>query len=680
MKNVVRFFIILTTLLCLNMSVAQPPPPSLSPPPLIPAETQGTPKVWNLQEADILSVINEISQETGKNFVIDPRVQGKISLISSKPIKSEDAYDVFLSILELLGYSAIPSGNVIKIVPNIESAELASRVANAKSPGKGDEVVVRVIPLEHVSANQLITVLRPLLPQWSNIAAYTPGNVLIIVGRAANLKRISEIIRNVDKVSDNNVEVIALHQASATQVVSVINNLQNATRTTGEMPSVFVAADERSNSILLSGNKAGRLRMRVLISQLDSPGAGTQDNTEVVYLRYLTAAKFAPILGKIAQQLLGKGESKEAIASLQGSLPSSLRSAENGDMGATLNQAKSKEAAPPENLTNIQAEPSTNALIIIAPPTLMHALNSIIAKLDIRPAQVLVEAIIVEISQNNLKNLGIQWGSRTPTPSVNASDNAANPTPPSTGSLTDFPPLGANVVGIIPHVQLRAILNVLENNTGVDILSTPSVVVLDNHKATLEIGQDIPEQTGSYATTGSTTTVSPFNTVGRKPVTLKLIVIPQINLGNSVRLAIGLTNDSLENPQNPGLNPIIDTSKINNSVIVDTGDILVVGGLIRNNVIENIIKVPILGDIPILGKLFQNKSRSMEKRNLMVFIKPIILHNSEDSSSITYHKYDLIRNKQMSWPEDLSKTGMQKQTNILPLWKSNITLPVPFES
>ncbi len=616
-------------------------------------------RLWNLQDADILSVINEVSLETGKNFVVDPRVTGKISLISSKPIQPDEVYQIFLSVLELLGYSAMPSGNVVKIVPNMESTEFASRMATANSPGKGEEVVVRVIPLENVSASQLIPVVRPMLPQWSNVTAYTPGNVLILLGRASNLQRIANVIRNIEQSASNNVDVVPLRQASAAQIATVVANLQNAARASGDAPQVSIAADERSNSILLSGNKSARLHMKFLISQLDRPSTGSQGNTEVIYLRYLQAAKFAPLLGKIAQNMMGKKDDSPASTTTTTSSSSS-----------TTNKKET-----PENLTNIQAEPSTNSLIITAPPTMMRALNSVVAKLDIRPAQVLVEGIIVEVDDGDLKSLGIQWG-------TGSSNSSTSNTPTDTASTPfSFPPLGAGTLGIIPHTNITAILSVLESISGTNILATPSISVLDNQKATLEIGQDVPIQTGSYATTGGTNTVTPFNTITMKPVTLKLIVTPQINLGNAVRLLINLRNDSLQNPTSPGLTPLINTSSIQNSVIVNSEDILVLGGLISDNVTETTNKVPILGDVPIIGKaFFTQRSRQLIKKHLLVFIKPTIVRTTEDAMRITHTKYDMTRAAQLSWPQNLVKTTPEHAPNVLPLWKNDVKLPKPFET
>jgi len=622
----------------------------------IPAKPTG--RLWNLQDADILSVINEVSQETGKNFVVDPRVNGKISLISSKPLRKNEVYQVFLSVLGLLGYSAIPSGNVVKIVPNMETAEQATKVATERSPGQGDEVVVRVVPLENITATQLIPVIRPLLPQWSNVTSYTPGNVLILLGRASNLERIMSIVQDVDKAANSSIQIIPLKHASAAQIANVLNNLQSASRAAGETPGVSIGVDERSNSILLGGTRAARLRMRVIISQLDAPAATPAGNTEVIYLRYLEAKTLAPLLGRIALNILGKDSGAHYDSS-------STAVSTNG--AATTTTSSVKEAP---NTTNIQAEPNTNALIVTAPPALMQAIKTVIAKLDIRPAQVLVQSIIAEVDESNLTSLGIQWGSVTSNGTVSTAGM----------NVTSFPPYGAGIVGVMPSVQIQAVLSVLQNLNGVDILSTPSIMVLDNQKAAIEIGQDVPFQTGSYATTGGTNTVTPFTTIDQKAVTLKLEVTPQINLGKSVRLKLNLKHDTLQNPLNPGLTPIINTSKIANSVIINSDDVLVLGGLISHTNNENINKVPILGDVPIIGPLFQQRTTHQQKKNLMVFIKPIIVQNSEDAMTITHSKYNSVRNIEANYTDDMLDIGKAPLRPMLPPWKNSKDLPKPFEN
>jgi general secretion pathway protein D len=627
----------------------------------LPVPKKATARLWNLQDADILSVINEVSQETGKNFVVDPRVTGKITLISSKPLRQNEVYQVFLSVLGVLGYSAIPNGNVIKIVPNMESGEQVTSIATNRSPGKGEEVVVRVIPLENISATQLIPVIRPMLPQWSNISAYTPGNVLILLGRASNLFRIMNVIQDVDKAANSGIQIIPLHHASAAQVATVLNNLQSAARSAGESTAISIAVDERSNSVLLGGPKAMRLRMRVLIARLDSPSTTPSGNTEVIYLRYLEAKTFAPLLNKIALNIQGKDGGASYDAS------TSVTTSSNASTAATTT---TKDVVT--NQSNIQAEPNSNAVIITASPALMTAIKSVISKLDIRPAQVLVESIIVQVNESNLSNLGIQWGSVTPNGNVQI---AASGTP------TSFPSFGAGTVGIIPHVRIAAILNALQNLNGVNILSTPQIVVLDNQKATIEIGQMVPTQTGSYVTPVGSGSGSPlpFTTNDYKNVTLKLDVVPQINLGTSIRLKLNLKNDTLQNPQNPGLTPLINTSKITNMVIVNSDDVLVLGGLISDTNNENTNKVPILGDIPVIGQLFKQKTMSRSKQNLLVFIKPVIMQNSEDAMTISHMKYSMAQRVEANYRDDLAEIS-SSPLSVLPPWKNEKELPRPFEN
>lgn len=642
-----------------------------------PAPKEKPGRLWNLQDADILSVINEVSQQTGKNFIVDPRVTGKITLISSKPLKQHEVYQVFLSVLGLLGYSAVPSGDVVKIVPNMESGEQATKVATRKKPGKGDEVVVRVIPLKNVSAAQLIPVIRPMLPQWSNIASYTPGNVLILLGRADNLSRIMSVIKEVDKASDTSIQFIPLKHASAVQVANVLNNLQAASRASGSTASVSIAVDERSNSLLLSGPKALRLKMRVLIAQLDAPASSNEGNTEVIYLRYLQAKKVAPLLSRIAENIMGKGSSGASSSgksyfssSSKSSSMSATRTPSSGSSSNSSNGSGDNAESEDEPVAagNIQAEINTNAIIITAQPALMKALKAVINKLDIRPAQVLVQAIIAEVEENDLTSLGIQWGNIEADGSVSSSG----------GSITSFADLGAGVVGVIPGAKIKAVLSVLQNQNGVDILSTPSIMVLDNQKATIEVGQDVPFQTGSYATSSSASTVTPFTTVDQKAVTLKLDVTPQINLSTSVRLKLDLKNDTLQNPQNPGLNPIINTSKINNAVIINSDDILVLGGLISRSNNENVNKVPILGDLPIIGNVFQQKTRSRKKKNLMVFIKPIIVQDTHTAMSVSQEKYFGMRQAQANFSENLLDIGKNRVNTLLPAWSAQQDLPKPF--
>jgi len=633
-----------------------------------------TSRLWNLQDADILSIINEVSQETGKNFVVDPRVSGKISLVSSKPLKQHEVYQVFLSVLGILGYSAIPSGNVVKIVPNMESGEQTTPVLSKGSGGgkgtKGEEVVVRVIPLENVSATQLLPILRPMLPQWSNISAYTPGNVLIILGRASNLDRILTIIQDVDKAATSGIEIVPLKHASAPQLASVINNLLAANKATGDNSVPSIAVDERSNSLLLSGVKSARLRLRALIAHLDAPSKTPSGNTEVVYLRYLEAKTFAPILGRVVQNMLGKGSSASVNENI---------SAQTNALGtAVTTNVSAKESLT--NSTNIQAEPTSNALIITATPTIMESIKKVIARLDGRPAQVLVEAVIAQVEESNVKSLGIQWGNRINSSSPNnAPLNINQPNSDTTGG---FAQPGVGVVGIIPGgVQIQAVLSMLQTLNGADILSTPSVMILDNRKAIIEIGQALPITTGQYTTQSAQQNgvATPFTTQSYRDITLKLEVTPQINLGNAVRLAINLKNDTVNGTVQPGQNPQINTSSIKNYVLVNNEDMLVIGGLMNNVTNETVDRIPIISDIPVIGRLFERKGLNRSKKNLMVFIKTTILHDGLEGTIVSSNKYHYIKRKQANHQDNLRNIDRMSNENRLPPWENPRDLPTPFE-
>lgn len=630
-------------------------------------------RLWNLQDADILSIINEVSQETGKNFVVDPRVSGKISLVSSKPLKQQEVYQVFLSVLGILGYSAIPSGNVIKIVPNMESGEQTTPVLGGKEKAgrsKGEEVIVRVIPLENVSATQLLPILRPMLPQWSNISAYTPGNVLIVLGRASNLDRILTIIQDVDKAATSGIEIIPLRHASAAQLVAVINNLQAASKAAGDTSVPGVAVDERSNSLLLSGVKSARLRLRALISQLDAPSKIPSGNTEVVYLRYLEAKTFAPILGRVVQNMLGKGNA--------GSSVSESTSPQTSALGATTTtNVSTKDSVT--NATNIQAETNTNALIITATPAIMESIKKVIARLDVRPAQVLVEAVIAQVEESNTKSLGIQWGNLV-TNAQNAINNSSNNTN-STNNNGGFAQPGVGVIGIIPGIRIQAVLSMLQTLNGVDILSTPSVMVLDNRQASIEIGQSLPITTGQYTTQSAQQNgvATPFTTQSYRDVTLKLDVTPQINLGNAVRLKINLKNDTVSGTVQPGINPQINTSTIKNSVLVNNEDVLVIGGLMSNTTNETIERIPLIADIPVIGRAFQRKGMDRAKKNLMVFIKTTIVHEGVDGTVLSKGKYHYIKQQQANHHDNLYSIDRDSNENRLPPWQNPKDLPGPFE-
>jgi len=623
-------------------------------------------RLWNLQDADIRAVIAAISKETGKNFIIDPRVQGNITIVSSSPITSKEAYKVFLSALQVLGFAAVQSGSAIKIIPNANAKQLATPIATNATPGSGDEMVVRVIAVRNVVASQLVSILRPLMPEWSNVAAYAPSNTIILAGRANNINRLVKIIHSVDHTNTNEIELVPLHYASANKVVSLLNSILAADRAMGKTTNISLAADDQNNSILMSGDTAGRLRMRVLISRLDMPSSGSSGNTVVIHLNYLKAQELAPILAKIAHSayINSGGGRKKA----------------DGNTNAITNVNVGSSGDDFNKKVSIEAEPNSNAIIISAPPAMMQTLKSVIRQLDVRPSQVLVEAIIAQVSDTVARQLGIQWGANN----INGSSSAfttTNTTPSGSSSGTIAGSITQGI-GIIKSGDISMVISALSNNTSSDILSTPSIVVLNNKKAVISVGKSISIQNGSYASTGaSDSSGNPYNTFSQQNVALSLTVTPQISPDNSVRLVIKQVNDSLENPNNPSTTPIINTSNIDTTVLVNSGSILVLGGLISHDNTVSRNKIPILGDIPIIGRIFQYDSRSVEKKNLMVFLRPIILNSNMDNKKITQMRYKYMRQQQLLRGDPQHMLSIHERPPILnPLTAPKTDIPSPFVS
>jgi len=618
-----------------------------------------------LQNADIRAVISEISRETGKNFLVDPRVSGNVSIISSTPLSAKEVYQVFLSILQVYGFAAIPSGNVIKIVPAANARTLATPVVNGLSPGAGDELVARVLKMKFVPADQLVPILRPLISQWGTISGYQPANSLIILGSANNVWRISRIAQSLDTPDNNGITIVPLKRASATNITNILAKLQSAQGFSNAV-KVSISADTRTNSIVLGGPHAARLRLRMLIAELDAKPAETSYNTQVIYLRYQKAKSLAPILSNIVKGSLASAEAEQT----------------EGDKTATTTKAPASIASIGDDSggtglpdISIQGEPNTNAIIITAPPALMLTLKSVIKHLDIRPAQVLVEAVIAEVDDGTLEQLGVKWG--TEQVGEIGNDNTGSNIPP-------FATMGGIGVGIITHGSIASVISFLGADNTSDILSTPSVVVMNNQKAKIFVGKDVPFQTGSYAapgTTGNTSSgVQAFNTIDRERVGLALNVIPQINRGQSVTLNIQQSNSTLGAPIEINSDPVTDSASIQTTVLVNSGDILVLGGLTSNDVEQRITKVPILGDIPILGYLFRHKSSTVEKKNLMVFIRPIILRSRQESEGATSVKYDFIRNDQLSRRFDKRATREVRNSPTLSPWPQRGPIPIPFTS
>ncbi|MGB1581250.1 MAG: type II secretion system secretin GspD [Nevskiales bacterium] len=601
----------------------------------------------NFQDADIGTLIATISELTGKNFVIDPRVKGNVTVLSATPMDAEGVYATFLSILQVHGFAAIPSGNVVKIVPEVIAKQEGG--VGLSAPGDAPEIVTQVIEIKNVPAAQLVAILRPLVPQYGHLAAYTPSNMLIISDRAPNVKRMLGIVDRIDQDSSSEIEVVKLEHATAAEVARVVTGLiggagGNAKRA-AESAELSVIADERTNSILIGGDKSDRLRIKTIIAHLDSP-VEQDGGTQVVYLRYAKAENLAPIL---------EGYAEEA----------QQQEGETRDNKGTQRTGSSTGV-------RILPEPDINALVITAPPKTMRAIRSVIEQLDIRRAQVMVEAIIAEVNISKTQDLGVDWAIFDNDTVAGASllsiDPATLAQAVANGSAVGLLRSGINIggAGTESGNDFAILLRALRGDSNTNILSTPSLVTLDNEEAEIKVGQEVPFLTGSFTNTGSTTgSVNPFQTVERKDVGLTLKITPQINEGETVQLKIDQETSSINSSATSSLDLITNKRTLTSSVLIENGDILVLGGLIDDQETDSQQSVPLLGKIPLLGALFRSESKTKDKRNLMLFIRPVILRDSGTANYYTRQKYDFIRNKQL---EEFQKGNYfkRKDTPVLP--------------
>lgn len=587
----------------------------------------------NLKDADINALIGTVAEVTGRNFIVDPRVKGKVTVISSRPMDGEEVYQVFESILRVHGFAAVPSGEVIKIVPDVNAKQDSIPNVSDRAPGQGDEMVTRVVSVDNVSASQLVPILRPLVPQQGHLAAYPTTNVLIISDRARNVERLVDIIRRIDTVSDSEIEVIPLQHASAAEVVRILTAINRADP--GQPKGIegggpTMVADERTNSILLGGDRASRLRLRVIISHLDTP-LDRGGNTKVIYLKYAKAKDLVEVLTGV-----GKTQSEEL---------------------------KGKEAtAGGDKQLDIHADEATNALVITAPPDLMLSLESVIRQLDIRRQQIMVDAIIAEVTMSKARQLGVQWaidghtkggapvgGTNfsnfgTPIASLIAGANS-NDVSGAIGALSPGLLVGGGKFNS-GNVDFGVVLQALGTDSDTNVLSTPSLVTLDNEEAEIVVGQNVPFVTGSFTNTGATSgSTNPFQTIQREDVGITLKVTPQINEGNAIVMKIEQEVSSVSDSASSASDIITNKRSIKTNVLVENGQVLVLGGLMEDKVRESEQKVPILGDIPLLGYLFRSKQSTGDKTNLMVFLHPVILNEAAVASSYTAEKYNMIRAK-----------------------------------
>ncbi|MGQ0502630.1 MAG: type II secretion system secretin GspD [Panacagrimonas sp.] len=607
----------------------------------------------NLKDADIGTLIQTVSEVTGRNFIVDPRVKGKVTVISSSPMDSEGLYETFLAVLQVQGFAAIPSGSTTKIVPETNARQDGGTASSDGADLPIDEVVTHVYVIQNVSAAQLVPILRPLVPQWGHLAAYAPSNMLIISDRAANVQRLENLIRQIDQSGDRGIEIVHLKHASASEIVRVLTSLSQGDKQQAQDPTQkpgAVIADERSNSVLIAGDRSERQKLIGIISQLDI-SVGEDGATQVVYLRYASAENLAPILEGYAQQ------ATKAEANQGGGTPNA---APGGSGGGGGGNAESR----------VLADKDTNALIITAPPKAMRQIRDVVAQLDIRRAQVLVEGIIAEVSASKSSSLGVDWaifnGERIAAASI--LDPATLTAIQGLGSLgssnsddtsnSNLSPLGLLGNGInLAGGRIREngtsfalLLKAIKGDGDSNVLSTPTLVTLDNEEAEISVGQEVPFLTGSFSNTGAGSngsSLNPFQTIERKDVGLTLGITPQINEGNNIKLKLKLEVSSLVAGSTGGAVDLVTNKRtLTNTVSVEDGQVLVLGGLIDDNLNDTQRGVPFLSDIPLIGSLFKFRSVSKSKRNLMVFIKPAILRKQAEGDYYSRLKYDSLRDLQ----------------------------------
>ncbi len=588
----------------------------------------------NFSDADLSAVINSVSQITGKNFIIDPRVKGKVTVISSKPLNEKEVYNVFLSILQVHGFATVPTENAIKIIPDASAKQDSTPVVKRLDGQEDDQLVTKVIQIGNVNATQLVPILRPLVAQQGHLAAYAETNVLIISDRASNIDRISKIIAQVDQKSDSEIEFIKLEYAFASEVVRLLTSLDSAQAAQKQPGTADVkfTADERTNSILLSGEKHERQKYRSIITKLDQP-VQSSGNIHVIYLRYAEAENLAKILGSVGNDLL-KGQTKKT-ATDQGLSDASL---------------------------NIQADEVSNALVITAPVSLFRSLRTVIQQLDIPRAQVHIEAIIAEVQVDTSNELGVQWvidGSPNDNPvlATNFSSAGSSLAGLAAGALGDGLTLG---IGRTNDTKLNflAVVRALAGDADSNLLSTPSIVTLDNQEASIVVGQNVPFVTGEFSSTVGTTgsasgIANPFRTIERQDVGISLKVKPQINEGNTISLEIEQEVSNVSASTASAVDLITNKRLLKTTVQVEDGELLVLGGLIDEVMLDSEQKVPGLGDIPIIGALFRSKTTTKTKRNLLVFLKASIIKDPVKARSLSLAKYNFIRNEQLLKQEKL---------------------------
>jgi general secretion pathway protein D len=638
----------------LQAAQQRPPQPAPVAPPVAPKAAAVKPGevLLNFQAADIQAVVKAMGQMTNRNFLLDPRVKGQITIISAKPVSTASAYQIFLSALKAQGFTAVESIGVTRIIPTTE-AKASADVYD--EPRGGERIMTHVVIVQHSSATQMIPLLRPLMSPTSQLSAHEPANALIITDYADNIRRLVRIVEKVDQPVSTDVTIIPLKHASALDIADLVTRLSlpgaGVAGQPAGMPAALgsagdrfsIVADLRTNSLLVRADNPGRVhQIRSLIEKLDVP-AVSGGQTRVVYLRNADAVKLAEILrGLLAGEARAVQTATTATAAA----------------GAARTAAAARGAEP----SLVQADEATNALIINAPDAVYNNLRAVIEKLDVRRTQVYVEAMIVEMTTDAARELGIQWAAldKTGTATIAGAQNFPNANPGILGAVLD-PTLLSGSGGLSLAVfgnsitlpdgtvvrGLGALARALESNNLGNILSTPNLMTLDNAEAKIVVGQNVPFVTGSFAQATGTTpgaTVNPFQTIERKDVGLTLKIKPQVSEGGLIKLDIYQEVSNVARTQVSGASDLVTNKRsLETKVVVDDGHTIILGGLIEDTSTDNVSQVPLLGNLPLIGGFFRFKETTKKRTNLMVFLRPVIIYGPNDTYSVTSDRYDYLR-------------------------------------
>lgn len=649
---------------------------------MVSTSTQAQTWKINLRDADLTAFINEVADITGKNFAVDPRVRGNVTVISNKPLNKAEVYDLFLGVLNVNGVVAIPSGNTIKLVPdsNVKSSGVPF---DSKHRATGDQIVTRVIWLENTNPNDLIPAIRPLMPQFAHLSAVAGTNALIVSDRASNIYQLETIIRNLDGTGQNDIEAVSLQSSQAEEMIGLLESMSSTGAARDLKGSrIRIIADTRTNRIVLKGDTATRKRIRQMIEMLDVPAADRLGGLKVFRLKYASAKNLAEILQGLVsgQSLSGSSNSNSSSnnnvmnnsnnnnsgSSSSGSSSSSI-STPSINLGAGSNTSNQNSITSfNANGVSIIADDSQNSLVVKADPQLMREIESAIQQLDIRRQQVLIEAAIIEVEGNDADQLGVQWALGDLTNGVgliNFSNVGASIAELAAGYVAGGAAGAAANLGTGTSLLLGdyresdngsrklygALIQALKSKTKSNLLSTPSIVTMDNEEAYIVVGQNVPFVTGSATTTSAG--LNPYTTVERKDVGVTLKVVPHIGEGGSVRLEV---EQEVSAVQDKGQAQDLVTSKraIKTSILAEHGQTIVLGGLISDNSIHSRQSVPGLGAIPGLGRLFRADAKSNEKRNLLVFIHPTIVGDKNDVRRLSQQRYSQLYSLQLAMDQD----------------------------